>query len=936
MGLLTCCDKRSPLKSFLTSVAEFLLGQERPLHQQTVVLPSRRAAIFLRKALLEAIDKPVLAPRMISIEELIYEVSELQPVSRPELYFRLFEALRQEGRAELPFEDFNRWGRALLQDFNEIDRYLVEPQAIFDYLGDLKRIEAWNLEPGEHTRMLDDYLRFWPNLSKVYERLKGELLQESKAWQGLAYRAFADGVKAKIPALKSQYQHFCFVGFNALNEAEEQALSHLYEAGLADFYWDLDAYYFEDSRQEAGHFMRQSKLVGRLQKNEALYGYHRCMSEETRSLKSYAVAGTNLQAVVSAQILSECNADSLNRTALILSDEALLPAVLNNFHPSFPKLNLSMGLSLQNTPIAGFFEILLDFPLDSERHKRKNKEGWGLYHHSRWEALLSHPISQILAHKKPSSLQLARQTIQKRHLLYPGFMDLALEDSFGPLDPDFFKPGQSIIKQYRRLADFSEQALPLLVSSSSLQEALFGFHQLFKQTADLLERYPYLERFEDSMQFYRELLPDLSIDLRGEPLQGMQLMGWLETRCLDFDRLVILSLNEGVLPKGRSESSLIPFDVKRKFRLPTYLEKDAVFAYHFYRLMQRSKEIHLLYSTAESAVGVVEPSRFLRQIELEWPQKNAKVRIEKQVVTGSASSRGSLEQIPKTLALMARLYEMADKGFSPSSLIQYLRDPLLFYYEKVLRLRPEDELMEELDLPAQGSVMHAYLENGFSRPNPAAPEERLPYSPAPSDEFFKASQASIKARLKAMMAADNPGLPLDQGPNLLHLESMSFMVHNFLKAEQKRLESLGPDWEVLATETNLQGSLELPEGICVHLHGNADRIDREGADIHIIDYKTGSAVKGKYQVKECTLEAFIAKPEAFQLAMYTYMYRQQFPDAQVKASIFALRKAGSPMEMKIADSNYLDADTQASFQQVLIALFSELFNPNIPFQARIN
>lgn len=924
------------MKSFLTSVAEFLLSQERPLHQQTVVLPSRRAAIFLRKALLEAIDKPVLAPRMMSIEELIFEVSELEAVSRPELYFRLFEALRQEGRADLQFEDFNRWGRALLQDFNEIDRYLVEPKEIFDYLGDLKRIEAWNLEPGEHTRMLDDYLRFWPNLSNVYQRLKTELLQESKAWQGLAYRAFADGVTAKIPELKSRYQHFCFVGFNALNEAEEQALSSLYEAGLADFYWDVDSYYFEDSTQEAGHFMRQSKLLRRLQKNEAFYGYHRCFSEETRNLKTYAVAGTNLQAVVSAQILSESNPDSLNNTALILSDEALLPAVLNNFHPKFPKLNLSMGLSLQNTPIAGFFEILLDFPLDSERHKRKNKDGWGLYHHSRWDALLSHPISQRLAHKRPASLQAARQAIQKRHLRYPSFEDLDLEDSFGPLDPDFFKPQQSLISQYRRLANFSEEALPLLVSSSSLQEALFGFHQLFKQTADLLEQYPYLERFEDSMQFYRELLPDLSIDLRGEPLQGMQLMGWLETRCLDFDRLVILSLNEGVLPKGRSESSLIPFDVKRKFKLPTYLEKDAVFAYHFYRLMQRAKEIHLLYSTAESAVGVVEPSRFLRQIELEWPQKNAKLRIESQVVTGSASSGANLEQIPKTPALMARLYEMAEKGFSPSSLIQYLRDPLLFYYEKVLRLRPEDELMEELDLPSQGSVMHEYLEKGFSKPNPEDPEQRLPYSPKPSDDFFKASQASIKARLKEMMAAENPSLPLDQGPNLLHLESMSFMVHNFLKVEQKRLSEIQEDWEVLATETNLQGSIELAEGNVIHLHGNADRIDREGEDIHIIDYKTGSATKNKYQVSECSLEAFIAKPEAFQLPMYTYMYQQEKPDAQVKASIFSLRKAGSPMEMKIANSNYLDSETQANFKAVLLELFSELFDPNIPFKSREN
>lgn len=899
-----------------------------------MVLPSRRAAVFLQRELARQLEKPRLAPRMMSIEELIFEASELEAVSRPELYFRLYEHLQKGGRPDLKFEDYNRWARALIQDFNEIDRYLIKPQEIFSYLGDLKRIESWNLEPGEHTRMLDDYLKFWPSLADVYHSLRDDLLGESKAWQGLAYRAFADATQTKIEDLKLRYGYFYFVGFNALNTAEEKALLDLYEAGIASFYWDVDSYYFSDTKQEAGLFLRQSQLVRRLQKHDAFYGLGDYLGQESRQLSSYAVAGLNLQAVVSAEVLSKMAPEQQENTALILSDESLLPAFLNNFHPNFPKLNLSMGLSLQNSPLAGYFEILLDFPLDADRHKRKNKEGFGRYHHKRWEAFLAHPISLKIAGENQASLRAALHHIKKRNLLYPSWQDLNIE-GFEKLDSAYFKAEQSPAVQYKRLADFCESVQELLLDESSIQEALFGFHQLFRQTALLLERYPYLNRFEDSIQFYREMLPDLSIDLRGEPLQGMQVMGWLETRCLDFENLVVLSLNEGVLPKGRSDSSLIPFDVKRKYKLPTYLEKDAVFAYHFYRILQRAKNIHLMYSTAEAAIGVVEPSRFLRQVELEWPLKNQKLKIESHIVTGFAKQAGAPEQVPKTPAVIERLLEIAEDGFSPSSLIMYLRDPLQFYYEKVLRLKPDDEVMEELDLPSQGSYMHRYLEWGFSKEDPNEPEKRIPISLNAEDTFFSRSQQEIKEGLKTLMAEDKPGIPLEQGPNLLHLETMSLMLSTFLKAEQKRIENMEPNWELLALEKDLRGSIFLENGQEIKLKGNADRIERHEDIVHIIDYKTGGKNKADYNVTDCELESYFKKPEALQLPVYALMYAQAHPTEPVTSSIFSLRKVTmNPIKMKIEDSELMDTQSQAVFTEVLKSLFEEMLDPEIPFASR--
>ncbi len=922
------------MKSFLSSVAEFLLQQDHPLHEQTVVLPSRRAAIFLQRELIKQCDRPLLAPRMMSIEDLIFESTGLQRISRPELYFQVFECLKKNGRADLQFEEFNRWGKALIQDFNEVDRYLVDPQEIFSYLGDLKRIESWNLEAGEHTRMLDDYLKFWPSLAKVHTALQANLKANGKAYQGMAYRAFADASSREVDRLKEAYGHFYFIGFNALNAAEEKGLLNLYEVGIASFYWDVDPYYFKDPKQEAGLFLRQSNLLRQLQKNGAYYGLEDSLSKDPRSLETYAIAGHNLQAVVSAQILSELDADALESTAVILSNEGLLPAFLNNFHPKFPKLNLSMGLSLQNSPMAGFFEILLDFPLDAERHARKDKANWSRYHYKRWEALLRHPLSVKLTADQPQALRDSLAEIKRRNLLYPSWKDLGLS-RLGALSLDYFKVEQPPVEQYRRLVDFCEQSLAILANQSSLQEALFGFHQLFKQTAELLEQYPYVEKFETSLQFYREMLPELSIDLRGEPLQGMQLMGWLETRCLDFENLVVLSLNEGILPKGRSESSLIPFDVKRKFKLPTYLEKDAVFAYHFYRLMQRAKNIHLLYSTAEAALGVVEPSRFLRQLSSEWPEKNRRLEIKNHNVTGYSDTNRRPEKVSKSPAVLERLAEMAERGFSPSSLIKYLRDPLEFYYEKVLGLKPEEDLQEELDLPTQGSAVHRYLELLFSTEHPENPEDRLARTPNPEDPIFSQSREAIKHSLKELMQQESPGLILDQGPNLLHLESMSSMLQNFLNEEQKRIRKIAADWKVLATEKDLEGKITLDDGREIKLLGNADRIDSEAGVIHIIDYKTGGAAANKYNVSNCDLESYIKKPEALQLPVYALMYAQAQAELDIRASIFSLRKVKqNPIAMKFGKERVLSIEKKEEITTVLKELITELMDPEIPFQSR--
>lgn len=871
----------------------------------------------------------------MSIEDLIFELTNLEALSRPELFFRLFEVFKNGPRPDIKMEEYSGWANALIQDFNEIDRYLVAPAEIFSYLGDLKRIEQWNLEAGEHTRMLDDYLRFWPQLAEVYQTLSEDVLKESKAWQGLAYRQFVEALKLKSENLEQDYGRFYFVGFNALNRAEETALLFLAEKHEAQFFWDVDAYYFDNPEQEAGLFLRRSPLIAYLRKQKKFHGFHRKLEEGPRRVNSIAVAGTNLQAVVAANRLAEKDPAARQKCALILSDEGLLPAFLNSISEDFPNLNLSMGLGLQHSPLAGFFELLLDFPLDFDRHHKKDKSGWARFHFKRWEALLSHPISHKLAAENEGRLEEARRKIKGKNLLYPSFEELELAGAFPGLDEDYFKADQKVAGQYLKLSRFCEKRLQELYDGNKGMEGLFGFHQMFQQTADLLLRYPYLENFEQSLQFYRELLPELSIDLQGEPLQGMQVMGWLETRCLDFEHLIILSLNEGILPKGKSESSLLPFEVKKKFQIPTFLEKDAVFAYHFYRLMQGAQEIDLLYSTAESAVGVVEPSRFIRQLELEWPLRNRQLKFNNLIATGQPEPRPPAEEIEKRPWVIERLKEIAEKGFSPSALYIYLKDPLQFYYERVLGLRPDDEVVEELDLPAMGTAMHEFLEHGFSVPDPADSSKRIAKKPNLDAPFFKLLPAQIKAELKQLMLSKTKGIPLESGPNLLHLENMALMLRRFLLAERKRLVQIKEDWSVLAVEKKMEGALILESGQTLKLIGNADRIDQEGDLIHIIDYKTGSKESKDFKIKELSLEALIKTPHAVQLPTYALMQWQTGEARRVKASILSLKKIKSnPIEMDLEGAKELTAENSKAVETLLKSVFDEMFDPKKPFKAR--
>ena len=465
-----------------------------------------------------------------------------------------------------------------------------------------------------------------------------------------------------------------------------------------------------------------------------------------------------------------------------------------------------------------------------------------------------------------------------------------------------------------------------------LLQSLFGFFKLFNRLTDLMSQYPFVDDVKTAVRFYRDLVRSETLDIYGEPLSGLQVMGMLETRTLDFKNLVITSLNEDVLPKGKSQNSLIPFDIKREFGLPTYLDKDAVFAYHFYRLIQRAENIHLIYNGLSEGLGSGEASRFIRQLQFE---AGPNITFEEMSPAfGIDTSDTVEEEIVKTPAVMARLYEMAQEGFSATALIDYINDPLEFYKKRVLKLREADEVEEVAGYDTQGNVVHELLEQFYSVDGK---KEKVKSVLNAGDPIFAQSKDEIRKLVVEQLQDKAKLSDLDKGKNLLIREILTGMVVNFLKKEKEELQKLEQAGEVLSMiglEGKHNANLTLKSGLEVNLKGIIDRIDRVGKDVRLIDYKTGSVVPQNISINEMAdMRQPKDKNKSLQLMMYAWLFfKEEVGYNEISPAIISLRKANDwLMPLKVGKSNSISRELMPDFEEFLTSLLEEIFNPNIAF-----
>ncbi len=945
------------MQSFLEKTVDYLhekYGDD--ISELCIVLPNRRAGLFLKTHFSNKLKKTFWSPEIYATEDFVALLAEVEIADSTTLLFELFETVKLVGKREMEtFDEFSKWGQILLSDLNEIDRYLVDSKQLFGNLKDIKELEAWSLNSEESlTDFQKQYLEFWKLLGEYYQDFSDRLLTKKLAYQGLAYRIVADKVEERVE--KHPWKKIIFAGFNALNKAEEIIIEKLLNSDKAQIIWDTDSYYVQNVNQEAGRFIRRYNQSGRFSKglsadnknaDRNIVIEETLLSTEKKNITVIGAAKNVAQAKVAGSIVEEIRKRDplLQATAVVLADENLLFPVLHSLPENFKDINVTMGYPLKNTPVAGYFDLV--FAMHENGLKlAQGKTNYSFYH-SDVVKILSHAYTAtaLFTVSKEYTIRPVLHAIQKRNIVFASlkmlasiFSEFGCEKEFEILTMLFKhweKPSDSI--------DCIHYLIELLKNGIVVQqdkkdenksilelEYLFAFTKIVKRIQVLMEYYPdTIGDLKTLRSIVNQIVRGSSLPFYGEPLMGLQVMGMLETRTLDFENIILLSCNEDILPSGKAVNSFVPFELKRVFGLPTYSDKDSIFSYHFYRLLQRATSIYLLYNTESDALGSGEKSRFLTQLIYELPKVNPNVTITEKLVSIPVFNTGydNVIVIEKSEAIIEKLKAKAAYGFSPSLLNIYRNCSLQFYFHVIAGLREADEVEETIGAATLGNVIHKALE--------------LFYKPFVGKKIHVTDINAMKKQVEpitlALFKEEYSEGEVSYGKNLLTLKVALKFIHNFLDAEINSIqksEKSGQPIIIKALEQEMEYSLAIGTQL-IKIQGKVDRIDTVGSLTRIVDYKTGLADNKELRFEDwdaIRMDANLAK--SFQLLTYAWLYHKMNPaiNENIFSGIITFRELSAGLKtVKVNDKENLDQDVLSQFESQLKQLLSEILDAGISF-----
>ncbi|HNX44921.1 MAG TPA: PD-(D/E)XK nuclease family protein [Bacteroidales bacterium] len=938
------------MKPFLQQLADELFdtyGEE--VSKLCLVFPNRRAGLYFRRYLAGRISKPLWSPAIYSIEDFVALKSGLQIVGQPALLINLytlyFSLLGEKAR---PLKDFITWGSRLLSDFDEIDQYLVDGVSVFSYLTEAKAIEHWNPDGKALTDFEKSYLEFYNSIAPLYAQFRAELLNSNQAYMGLAFRRLIENLETTS---FDEWQKIVFAGFNALTPVEEKLFTALINSGKARIFWDADNYYVDDENHEAGLFLRKYR-------NRNLFGPMNWISghykEEEREINIAGIPKNIGQAKFAGQLLSRLSGDETGKTAVVLVDEGLLIPVLNSIPAGITDFNVTMGFPLKLTPAYSLADAIFTLLLNSEKYASgMNDQPVKRFYRQDILRLLKHPYLIQLS----GGISNTGQGIEGKLTcsFYPGnhliqFLEkncTPLCEVFGPYISNHVNKAQDTLALVQRAISLVKNSLaeknPRNPESdrefaSIDMEYLFSIAGIIQNLYDLIALLPGDPGTETLHVLFTSIAGAMRLPFYGEPLKGIQIMGVLETRTLDFDTLIMLSVNEGLLPRGKRQDSFIPMDIRLEYRLPGFREHNAVFAYHFYRLLQRAKTTWLLYNTEADELGNGEKSRFITQLAYELPRYNPGAKIPEQVIgIQSLKPADSKITISKNAGTMQRLREIAVTGFSPSVLSAYVTCSLQFYYSAILGLKEPDSVDETIDASIIGNAIHHVLQKVYT-----------PYVNRPVDSGIVRSLIGqafgmVKPELERLF----PGNDLETGKNLIIVNVAQNMIRRFLEAEAQYLSKIDGgtgSLRILYLEKKLTGNLSISadgtgEIQYVMIKGTTDRIDAIGNQIRVIDYKTGSLMPFELNLDSPENLGMMKKPQKMlQLLTYTWLYHVAHPgEKELVSGIISLKAPKKYLQKaKINKSDIIQEDAIRQFEKYLTGLLVEIFSQSAPFQQTDN
>lgn len=915
------------MQSFLSQVVSEVLKSNTPLSGVTFILPNKRSGLFLKTILKEQLSETTFLPRILSIEEFVKEISGFEILDNIGLvfeFYKVYQAHTQKGATD-NFENFSKWASILLQDFNDLDSNLFDTAAILAYLSDTKRIEQW--EPGEakESLLIDNYLSFFDKIITYHENFKTHLKNQHTGYQGLVYREAAESIEEF--SKENSDQKFIFAAFNALNKAEESIIQFLLQEDLASVYWDHDDFYDKTNHQSSQFFNKYLRSWPFYTSNK--FEWKQANINSPKTIHFHGLPKNISQIKHVGSLLKQLNqSNDIKDTAVILGNEKLLPALLNSIPEEIQSANITMGYELQNISLASFFHALFKLHLNKSKWKKDRS-----FYYKDLMALLTDPyfqnqwisfqqvalgLKEIQAAKTIFISEDQLMRIAADHKGIFKLFQLALID----WDTDIDKILANILGLIGELRQSKNQ-------NSLDLEYLYRFHNIFVQLSNLHKKFGYIENLNTLYQIFQQILKTEKLSFQGEPLKGLQIMGLLESRGLDFKNIIITSVNEGFLPTSGSNNSFIPLDLKLEKKIPTFFEKDAIFSYHFFRLLHRAEKVYLLYNNITDDFGSGEPSRFIKQLEVAKALGLLdKVHFTKKILSPKVQAIPlELKTIKKTHSISLKLKEIAKHGFSPSSLTTYIRNPLDFYTRSVLGIKEFRDVEETIAPRTFGTIIHDTLEQLYLPfVNKFLTEEDL-------QQMIKLHEDQVILQFKINYAAAS----ISTGKNHLAFEISKQFVLNFLHHELDEVKK-GKQIKILGLEVPINiehqvSGLDFP----VKLKGKIDRVDQVDGTLRIVDYKTGKVTGNQLSLKDWSLIGTEEKfSKSFQVLTYAFMYitkkhldLKTLPMESGIISFKNMKEGFMPFNRGV-----LREDDLASFVIELDRLILEIFDTEIPFQEK--
>ena len=944
------------MNSFLYRIAQLYYSEQKEsISNFSFVFPNRRAGIFFQRYLAQIAQKTLFSPEILTINDCFALASDWQVADRLSNLFLLYRIYIEQSNSDESFDSFVFWGEMLLSDFDDVDKYRVDAKQLFTNITELKQIDQlfnvftpsqieairqfWgNFEPVVEGKTREEFRATWKILLSVYEQFRAELLAENTATEGMICRNVTDRLKAKETIPEFAGKQFVFVGFNALNPCERTLMAELQKLDQADFYWDYDADELRDYDNPASRFYAENCHIFP-SKYDLEPIVESLNDKEIELIAVPSAVGQTKQIYSILNNLYPTDDEDKSRlvrstawidTAVVLPDESLLVPLLHSLPEQIGKINVTMGFPLKSTPVSGLIEYIFEL----QKRMRISAEKISFYHQT-VSNILNHQYISLLCNEEASRLN---HEISSRNLIYIESDELTKNELLATIfipqtDTKAFLP--YLLKILRSLQNGWQQASDETHKYQLECDFLYQYYVTINRMVDILNKKP-LEvdlNMDTLVRLTRQLTAGISIPFIGEPLDGLQIMGVLETRGLDFENLIITSFNEGVYPQRSSTNSFIPYNLRRGFELPTTEHQDSITAYNFYRLIHRAQRIFFLYDSRTEGMQTGEVSRFIHQLNFHYGVQFKQKNISFDIGFGNPQAI----QIDKTAGVMEKLLQFTSNdakspSLSASSINTYIDCPLQFYLTKVEAVEQADEVIETVEASMFGSIFHKVMENLY-----------LPFKGKmlQTDELDIMIKDTLLIDHEILRAFNteyfkrktSAFIPLE-GNNLLIASVLRKYIVQVLKVDKSHAP-----FRYISSEERCNIQYPIQNGkLNVNLKGFIDRIDEKEGRLRILDYKTGSGKLDFKNLDEVFQHNNEKRPKfVLQTFLYGIFYAYKAAGKPITPGIFYVRDVfkdefdteliNTELKEKVSDFATYEDD----FRTHLTTCLEEIFNADIPF-----